>query len=340
MPREVFQNSINPQVEYTSFDYTWIMNSRWFLIPFLFTFIVLESVHSFPNTPVRSTYRGSFTFSVTADIREFAGSGSYNIPQYFRGPVEAISAKSTSAFMVSPGDIDPPADIRWSITQTFGTTYPWYPVVGNHEEETLADMEWLRNFDYGGVNPGPSGCPTTTYSFDYDEVHFVMLNEYCDTSGDDVTDGDVPDHLYNWLVEDLDDTSLNYIFVFGHEPAYPQPDADNGRLRHEDDSLNLHSVNRDRFWNLLKSERITAYICGHTHNFSAVMIDGVWQLDAGHARGLGDVGARSTFLLVHVDGPVVKFEAYRDDSNGGEYTLMHLGVLEGFKFHFPFVSKY
>jgi hypothetical protein len=200
-------------------------------------------------------------------------------------------------------------------------------------------MVWLRAYDYGAVHPGPAGCLETTYSFDYGNAHFVMLNEYCDVAGDDVTDGDIPDHLYNWLVADLDATSMEHIFVFGHEPAYPQADADNGRLRHETDSLNTQETRRDRFWNLLRSRGVVAYICGHTHNYSLVNVNGVWQLDVGHARGLGDTEARSTFSYIHVAGPIVTYETYRDDANGGAYTLMHKGLLEGFPFYVPLMSK-
>jgi hypothetical protein len=247
--------------------------------------------------------------------------------------------------MVSPGDIDPTTDVMWTITQTMGITYTWYPVVGNHElpgsgtePYSGANMDWLRAYDYGPVNPGPSGCPETTYSFDHGNSHFVMLNEYCDTGGDTITDGDIPDHLYNWLVNDLNNTDKTHVFVFGHEPAYPQPDADNGRERHMADSLNLYPTNRDRFWSLLESKGVTAYICGHTHNYSAVKIDGVWQLDAGHARGIGDTGARSTFLFVRVDGPAVTFEAYRDDAGGGPYTRMHTGILTGTHHYLPLLT--
>nr|MBC8447313.1 metallophosphoesterase [Chloroflexota bacterium] len=275
----------------------------------------------------------AFTFAITADMRSYSGPG-YDSSQYFRGACEAIAARGRGAFMVSPGDIDPPSDVLWTITSTLGTTYKWYPVVGNHElpgagQESYpgSNMDWLRSHDYGAVNPGPSGCPETTYSFDYQNAHFVMLNEYCDTSGDTVTSGDVPDPLYNWLADDLSATDRPHIFVFGHEPAYPQPDADNGRVRHLGDSLDQYPAHRDRFWNLLRDEGVAAYICGHTHNYSAVEVDGVWQLDAGHARGKGDTGAHSTFILVNVDASGVTFRAYRDDANGGPYTLAHTGRL-------------
>jgi hypothetical protein len=270
----------------------------------------------------------SFSFAITADMRVFSGPGQYDTSQYFRGACESLAAQGGGDFMVSPGDIDPPSDVSWTIKSTLGESYTWYPGVGNHElpgagyeSSHGATMDWLRSYAYGTVNPGPSGCPETTYSFDHGNAHFVMLNEYCDASGDTATSGDVPDHVYDWLAEDLEGTDRTHVFVFGHEPAYPQPDADNGRIRHVGDSLDQYPANRDRFWSLLGQHGVDAYVCGHTHNHSLVNLDGVWQLDAGHARGLGDTGARSTFVLVRVEGDYVTYEAYRDDANGGPYVL-------------------
>ena len=130
----------------------------------------------------------------------------------------------------------------------------------------------------------------------------MALDVYCNEAGGypPGTDADINDYLYNWLVADLQANTQPYIFVFGHEPAYVFPDADNGRLRHELTSLNQYPAHRDRFWSLLQAEGVTAYLCGHTHNFSAVNIGGVWQIDAGHARGLGDIGAPSTFVQVQI----------------------------------------
>lgn len=249
--------------------------------------------------------------------------------------------------MVSPGDIDPPANVEWTIKQYLGEEYLWYPVVGNHETETPEDMQWLRCYDYDPngdtppniVNTGPRGCEETTYSFDYGDAHFVVLNEYCDGVSDTGTDGDVSDALYDWLVADLDGTDKTHIFVFGHEPAYPQPDADNGRERHMSSSLNQYPAHRNRFWSLLRRKEVAAYICAHTHNYSAVRVGGVWQLDAGHSRGLGDTGARSTFILIHVQHLVVSFETYRDDGNGGPYTLADSGSLADLGVALPLAMK-
>ncbi|TET55148.1 MAG: hypothetical protein E3J64_00725, partial [Anaerolineales bacterium] len=161
-----------------------------------------------------------FTIAITSDQRYYSGP-SYDSSSYFRGACEAIAAAGETALMVSPGDIDPVEDVHWTITQTLGVTYTWYPVVGNHELPgngtevyTGANMDYLRAYDYGMVNIGPSGCPTTTYSFDYENVHLVMLNEYCDSDGYTATVGDIPDHLYNWLATDLAATDREHILVF------------------------------------------------------------------------------------------------------------------------------
>lgn len=285
-----------------------------------------------------------FSFAVLSDQRQFSGPGTYNNPNYFLGAVRALEKLGAGAFMISAGDIDPPEDSQWTIQNILGEDYQWYPVVGNHELPSQGDdsnLEWLRNYNFDNngigilpdiINNGPSGCPETTFSFDYENVHFVVLNEYCDTKGDSVTHGDIPNHLYDWLVDDLVKTTKDHIFIFGHEPAFPQPDADNGRVRHLTDSLNLYPVNRNRFWSLLKQTSVVAYFCGHTHNYSVVNFDGVWQIDSGHARGQADTGAPSTFLKVHVDGGKITYSAYRDIHDGlYDYNdIIHNGTLKGF----------
>ncbi len=201
--------------------------------------------------------------------------------------------------MISPGDIDPPAGVRWTIDQVLGSDYRWYPLPGNHETETPEDMAWLRAYNYGAVNPGPAACPETTYSFDYSNAHFVLLNEYCDSGGDTATGGDIPDYLYNWLAADLAATTKPHIFVAGHEPITAVADMDNGRLRHTEDNLGIHPENASRF--LLLLDRYDAiYLCGHTHDASVIPVGGIWQIDVGHARGLGDTGARSTYVRITV----------------------------------------
>lgn len=303
-----------------------------FLIIMVFCVMTVNLFLDFSLLSPRPATGAPFRFVVTADMRYYSGSGTYDTSQYFRGACETIDNLGSGAFMVSPGDIDPTTDAQWTIQQYIDSTYMWYPVVGNHELPGAghephygANMDWLRNYNAGGntlpyvVNIGPTNCVETTYSFDYQNAHFVVINEYYDGSSDTGTDGDVMDSLYYWLVNDLAATAKPHIFVFGHEPAYPQPDAYNGRERHVGDSLDKYKTRRDRFWSLLQGYGVVAYFCGHTHNYSAVRHRGVWQLDAAHARGAGDTGAPSTFFIVDVVGDDlsdVTVTVYRDIHDG------------------------
>lgn len=267
----------------------------------------------------------SFTFSVTCDMRRYAGiEGAFNDSSYFRGACEVIKRFGPGEFMVSPGDIDPPANVRATISQVLGEEYLWYPVVGNHEEETASDMDYLRAYDYDAngdappniVNTGPPGAEETCFSFDFENAHFVAINQYYDGTSDVALDGYISEALYTWLAADLAATSKEHIFVIGHEPAFPRGDEYNNRKRHVGDSLDKYPGNRDLFWDLLDSADVTAYICGHSHNYSTYLVEGVWQIDAGHCRGTGDEGAPSTAMLIHVDEDKVSFDTYRDLHDG------------------------
>ena len=274
------------------------------------------------------------SFAVTADMREYTGPDM----RYFRGACERLATGGPGEFMISPGDIDPPGAVYNDIRTYIGSDYVWYPVVGNHEAETPADMTWLRAFNPGGnslpnvVKPGPANGVETSFSFDYGDVHFAVINEYYDGSSDTGTVGDVTDALHTWLAADLTANTRPIVFVIGHEPAFPQPDKESGRVRYIDASLNMFETNRDRFWQTLTDNSVTAYICGHTHNYSAVkinadgVIDGsgynVWQIDVGHARGYADTGARSTFVMFYVmDDGSVWHTTYRLNLASHNYEL-------------------
>lgn len=297
--------------------------------PWLIT--LLLAVGALVGCNTASNNNDSYAFIVTADMRQYAGPD-YESSQYFQGACEAIRSVGKGAFMVSPGDIDPPRNVRYTIDKVLGRDYLWYPVVGNHEAETKADMAWLRDWGQGSipnlVRRGPPNGEETTYSFNFQNAHFVVINQYYDGSSDVGTNGDVTDLLYQWLKADLEASTKPLTFIFGHEPIVSIPDADNGRHRHADDCLNAHPENNHRFHVLLVEHDVTAFFCGHTHGYSAALINGLWQIDAGHSRGLGDKGARSTFLRVRVAGDNVSVDVYRDDASGGPYQLTRTVVLD------------
>jgi 3',5'-cyclic AMP phosphodiesterase CpdA len=244
--------------------------------------------------------------------------------------------------MISPGDLDvrPPSAVRDMINQTIGEDYPWYPVLGNHDPESPSSMHYLREYSTtlpNVVNRGPQGCEETTFSFDYGDAHFVVLNQYFDGEKDWGLEGEVVPELLEWLEADLEATAKSRIFVFGHEPLIAIPDMDNGRLRHQGDSLDEDPENAFAFHQLMLKYGVDAYVCGHTHNTSYAKINGLWQLDPGHARGLEEASYADR-MYAAIDNAIEEGkkrgvgeanslrQLYRDDEYHVDYWFKYLGL--------------
>ena len=272
----------------------------------------------------------TFRFTASADNRPY---DSTNLSRW-EWLLDEMTDKvgDEGVFHIMPGDFDDPQTTDATLKTQFGSDVVWYPVVGNHEAETADDMTWIRNASGDlpyVVNWGPSGCQTTTYSFDYGNAHFVAINEYYDGTSDTGTDGDVVDALYEWLVDDLAANTKPAVFVIGHEPAYPE-------YAHVGDSLDGHEANRDRFWKLLNDNQVIAYLCGHTHWYYAKQVDGAdwepftWQIDCGNAGNPREL--EQTFVDVAVTDTDVTFTAWQG-LEGNSYTVRETWTVE-----IPFVA--
>lgn len=244
--------------------------------------------------------------------------------RYFDGLCEAAHQLGPGAFMLSPGDCDAPVAIRGTIDKFLGTNFLWYPVVGNHDVESLPDMAWLRQWASNGIphlsERGPAGCDFT-YSFDFGNAHFAAVSEYDGRDPKKVGEADITDVTLDWLEKDLSGTSKPLVFVFGHNPIKSFPDMDSGRVRHGEASVSANPAHFNRFIKILTDHHVCAYICGHTHDTSVEKVDGIWQTDSGHARGAGDPGSPSTFMRFRIDGTKAVVEVYRGDANGICYNL-------------------
>ncbi|NCC52588.1 MAG: hypothetical protein EOM20_15405 [Spartobacteria bacterium] len=277
----------------------------------------------------------NLTFAIASDMRYYAGQGAYDTPEYFRGVCESIRATAAIDFMVMTGDIAPPEGVDYTIRTWLGGRVPWYPVVGNHDAVSPDAMATLRRMNQQGttlpniVRAGPDHARETIYSFDYGNAHFVVLNVYYGGNSDAEVGGTICPEQLAWLETDLAATDKKHIFVFGHEPAFPQPDMHTGFLRHSGDSLDMYPAQRDAFWQLLQRYGVLAYVCGHSHGYSVTKIDGVWQIDGAHGSGIANLGCGnpSTFILVDIQDGNVYFRTYRDSNDGGPYRLRHYGIL-------------
>ena len=312
---------------------------------------------------VASAYAESFHFTITSDQRADASTTAIT-GRVFQSINNIVGGPG--AFHVSAGDIDygstSPSN-RALIDTYFGPDFLWYGVVGNHDAESpTTDMVWLRN-EYNNGNGvrtplknftnqnGPAGSVETTYSWDYGNAHFIVLNVYWNggtaTGSDYAADGDIVPVLYNWLEADLAATDKPFVFIFMHEPSFPYN-------HHYGDSLDKYTDHRNAFWSLLESEGVMAIFSGHTHYQSkhqgderghtydypainswrtqdpnvAGLYGSVWQIDTGNAGQVpGDVIAGPTpadylpkslqwngvtFIDVVVDENKATINVYRD----------------------------
>ncbi len=176
-----------------------------------------------------------------------------------------------------------------------------YAIPGNHEIQYLGSGEevWQTIFNDLPSN-GPAGETYMTYSFDYANAHFVMLdtNRYANWSTLN----------YNWLANDLASTTADHIFVFGHEPAYPAGPRIGS-------SLDYYPDQRDAFWQLLVDYDVDIYFTGHEHLYNHINVDGVHQIingtsGAGIYWGYG--GDFFHYALITVDGPSVSIDIIDD----------------------------
>jgi len=174
-----------------------------------------------------------------------------------------------------------------------------YPVIGNHEARHPNDEDNFRSVFNNVIMNGPSDEKGLTYSFDYMNVHFVCVDTerwyYGDPDdlSDDRRDWHYVKHL-DWLRNDLqkaNERNVNYIFIFGHDVPFPIgghlhdgfPNLGR-RFNPPVDSLKQwHIDQRDKFWQILVDNKVTAYICGHEHIYGRQSVDGVYQIVAGGA---------------------------------------------------------
>jgi len=149
---------------------------------------------------------------------------------------------------------------------------PVYPIRGNHDSDILA---WNAVFSGTRALPanGPPGEENLTYSFVHNNALFIGLDQVVTTHSYRVNQA--------WFDEQLRDSTVPHVFVFGHYPAYAVYHAS---------CLAEYPSPRDAFWSSLADAGARVYFTGHDHFFDHAVIpagDGA-QI---HQYVVGSVGA-------------------------------------------------
>ncbi len=211
------------------------------------------------------------------------------------------------------------------------------PVPGNHEVQNAkkiayaaAERTWLRVMGpdlapYAGNGPAAGGADglatdqgSLTYSFDYKNTHFLLLDT--DPVGRDWT---VP---VKWIASDLDRAAkrqAKHIIAIGHKPAFAAPQVATDGLGHGVTATVNYDALRDEFWGALEEHHAEAMISAHNHVYLRQQphAGGTWQVISGNGGSpLEDFAQANpatrffgfTVVTVWKDGRVTATEYGRD----------------------------
>jgi len=140
---------------------------------------------------------------------------------------------------------------------------PAYHVLGNHDADSLSKEQFLANIENPGIDAGRK-----YYSFDFNSVHFIILDANYKSDGTDYdhgnfdwTDANIPPDELQWLRQDLA-ASRGAVIVMIHQLL---------------DGAGSHYVNNAdevrRF--LEQSGRVLAVFQGHFHDGDYSLIEGI-----------------------------------------------------------------
>jgi len=186
--------------------------------------------------------------------------------------VEAMNAQKVD-FLAELGDFkdqdSPPAEqktlsyLRAVESEFCKFDGPTYHVLGNHDQDSLSKAQFLANIENAGINSGRN-----YYSFDFNGVHFIVLDANYKSDGADYdhgnfdwTDANVPPAELRWLRRDLT-SSCGAVIVLIHQLL------DGTGSHYVKNAAEVRQV-------LEQSGRVLAVFQGHQHNGGYSQIEGI-----------------------------------------------------------------
>jgi hypothetical protein len=155
------------------------------------------------------------------------------------------------------------------------TVAPW-GCLGNHEGFTSNGIAEtgpyysVFTFPTGGEAGGVASGTESYYSFDYGNIHFVVLD--AEDTITDATPG-VRQLMLDWLEDDLMATTADWVIAFWHQPPYSK-----GFLHDSDTELN-EILMREHVVPVLEDYGVDLVLTGHSHSYErSYLIDGHYGL--------------------------------------------------------------
>ncbi|HHJ18320.1 MAG TPA: hypothetical protein ENJ84_00580, partial [Gammaproteobacteria bacterium] len=212
---------------------------------------------------------------------------------------------------------------------------PVWSTLGNHDGHSASSasesgpyydiFSFPRQAEVGGTASGTEAY----YSYDYGNIHFVVLDSY-----HTVQSASARDTMMQWLEIDLQNTSADWIIAFWHHPPY-------SKGSHNSDTDSRMTKMRSIALPILENYGVDLVLGGHSHAYErSKFIDGHYgvsstltaanEIDAGSGR-IEDTGAyhKQSTGLAHA-GAVYAVAGSSGQVGGGalNHNAMYLSLRE------------
>lgn len=133
---------------------------------------------------------------------------------------------------------------------------PVWPVYGNHDARRWVFFD-IFSFPANAESGGTASGTENYYSFDYANIHFVMLDSQESSLAPD-------GEMLTWLKKDLEQTKQQWLITLFHHPPYTKGSHDSDSQR--DSRGRLISV-RENVLPILESAGVDLVLSGHSHMY-------------------------------------------------------------------------
>ena len=166
-----------------------------------------------------------------------------------------------------------------------------WSTLGNHDGRSAdSDSQTgiyydIFTFPTNGEAGGLASGTEAYYSFDYANIHFIILESY-------ETDRSVGGAMYNWAQSDIQNTTQPWIVAIWHHPPYTKGSHDSDNTG---DSSGAMRDMRENFSPMLESNGVDLILSGHSHSYErSYFLNGHYDTSGTFNSGTMTVGANGS----------------------------------------------
>lgn len=183
-----------------------------------------------------------------------------------------------------------------SLIKSYLPNTPFYPIGGEHEAIGKDSAHLFKQY-FNLYNAQIFDTNQLAYKVSLGNSLFVLIStDYFDKDKNQVIEGQIVPEEMQWLIQTLKNDSKRYRFTFvlGNSPAFSSKGVFGIY-----EGLDKHLEDRNLFWSILQSNRVTTYFSGKEILFDRSYRYGLWQVISGGAGAVPDTSWNEEDVFYH-----------------------------------------